>query len=269
MAKKLRRQARTRRRSVSRIDWQSLRLILKPVVTLTVLMLVAVAGWRSYSWLTLPATLPVRHVEVRGDLQRIEISRLRQQVNEAVKGGFFSIDLEGVRSGLESMPWVYGASLRRIWPDRLIIEIEEQKPIAQWGETALLNQYGEVFEVQLDSWDRQLPPISGEDGREKQLIKAFIEADDLLHPLGLQLAGLREDARRDQRLFLSNGIELALGRKDRQGRLGRFVVAYRQTLAPFMERISSLDLRYANGFAVRWKLGEMDGEFTKTRDDRA
>lgn len=269
MAKRRRKQNRARRSQARRIDWQIVWTILRPVAALSLVALISMTGLRSYQWLMSPTTLPVRHVELRGELERVDMDRLRHQVDAGVTGGFFSIDLEGVRGSLESLPWVYGASLRRIWPDRIIIELEQQKPIALWGKTAMLNQYGDVFEAQLAQAENRLPRISGEDGREKQLIEAFIKADSLLSPLGLRLAGLREDARQDQRLFLNDGIELALGRKNRQLRLSRFVVAYQQTLASFMARISSLDLRYANGFAVRWKQGGKGGEFTKTRDDRA
>ena len=268
MIRKQRKQARTRRKNVSRFDLQIYKAALKPVAILSVLMLVGFAGWKGYVWLTLPTTLPVQHVELRGDLRRIDMTRLEQQVNAEVKGGFFSIDLEKVRRGLESLPWVYAASLRRIWPDRLIIEIEEQKPIAHWGESGLLNRYGDVFEAKLDPADQSLARINGEDGREKALISDFIEAERLLQPLDLHLVGLREDARRDQRLFLDSGIELALGRKNRQQRLGRFVSVFRQTLVPVLARISVLDLRYANGFAVRWKQGEKAAKLTKTVDDR-
>jgi cell division protein FtsQ len=254
-----------RRKTTRRVDLQVFQAAVRPIATLSLLILTGVAGWRGYEWLTLPSTLPVHHVEMRGDLQRVDMERLRQQVNTAVKGGFFSIDLESVRNGLESLPWVYGASLRRIWPDRLIIEIEAQKPIVRWGDKGMLNQYGDVFKAELDP---SLPQILGEDGREKQLISDFIEVERALKPLDLRLLGLREDARRDQRLTLNNGIELALGRKNRQARLSRFVMSYPQTLAPLLPRISALDLRYANGFAVRWKEKGNTAKFTKIRDDK-
>jgi cell division protein FtsQ len=266
--KKQVRRTRSKAKAANRFDFPVMRAALKPVGILAVLLLVSIAGRLGYQWLMLPSTLPVQYVELRGDLSRVDMDRLREQVNAAVTGGFFSADLEGVRRDLESLPWVYGASLRRIFPDRIIVEIEEHKPIAQWGESGLLNQYGEVFEAELAKADYPLARLSGEEGREKQLISDFVEANGLLDPLDLHLAGLREDARRDQRLFLDSGIELALGRKDRQARLGRFVAAYPQTLAPFMLRISMLDLRYTNGFAVRWKQDKSAPELTKTKDDR-
>ncbi|RUM94939.1 MAG: cell division protein FtsQ [Thiothrix sp.] len=268
MVRKKRKQAQTRRKKARRFDMQIIKAAFKPVAMLSLLVLVGIAGWKGYQWLTLPTTLPIQHVELRGDLRRVDMDRLEQHVDAAVKGGFFSIDLEKVRSGLEALPWVYGASLRRIWPDRLIIEIEEQKPIAQWGEKGLLNRYGDVFEATLDQADQSLVRIQGEDGREEALISDFIEAERLLHPFGLRLVGLREDARRDQRLLLNNGIELALGRKNREERLVRFVSAYRRTLAPILARISVLDLRYANGFAVRWKKDGKAAKLTKTVNDR-
>lgn len=213
--------------------------------------MVSLGGFRAYQWLTHPDTLPIRDVAVEGQLEHLDRERLQNLIHAGIQGGFFSIDLEGLQAALKEMPWVYQVSVRRYWPDRIVIDIEEQTPIARWGEQGLLNQYGDVFEVQ--GAIEPLPEISGVDGREKILIEAFLKNDRLLRTVGLGLVGLHEDARQDQRLVLDNGIKLALGRRDQDLRLRRFVTAYNHTLEGFVDRIEELDLRYSNGFSVGWK----------------
>lgn len=260
------RQARRRRSVAARVNWQQWLGLLRPVSIVALALVVVIGGWRSYQWLMLPSTLPLVQVAVKGHLLRVSPDALEKQIRGAVNGGFFSIDLAVAKRQLKAIPWVYDVSLRRIWPDRLEVVIEEQQPIARWGAMALLNRYGEVFSAGLDSRSVVLPVISGVDGREHELIQAFVAADDLLNSLNLRLVELSEDPRGDQRLLLSSGVELALGRQERDVRLSRFAAAYRRTLAPVIDRISVLDLRYANGFSVRWR--HEQSKFTKTSDGR-
>ena len=65
----------------------------------------------------------------------------------------------------------------------------------------------------------------------------------------------KEDARGSWRIKLENGIVLKIGREHQAKRLKRFMVAYDQSLNEVLDKISVVDLRYTNGFAVKWKKG--------------
>ena len=254
---KPRKQAVSRRRSQQPVvdvrDWLPTAELLRPVLTLGFLLLLAVAAVRGYSWMMRPDTLPVKHVTVSGEFRYLAPEQLRQVLAERVRGGFFSLDLEQLRKELEALPWVYRVALRRGWPDRLHVAFEEQVPIARWGESAYLNRYGEVFAPPADGVQPQgLPQIVGEPGREKTLIEDFIRYDRVLRETGLMLVKLEEDARQDQHLELGNGMQLVLGRDARDARLMRFARIFSRTLASVAPQIAALDLRYSNGFSVRW-----------------
>ncbi len=251
------RQARRRVRWNPRARLAALRPHLRPALLSLVVVAVVMAGWRGYRWLMLPTTLPIRSVTLAGELKYVDPRRLQALLKNEVDAGFFGIDLAAIKQKLEALPWIYQVSLRRVWPDRLQITVEEQRPIARWGDEGLVNRYGDIFVASADKVDRTLPVITGRRDRCKALIREFNEADKLLYPLGLKLVSLVEDERGDQRLLLANGAHLALGRKHRYERLQRFVASYRGTLQPLMADVSRLDLRYSNGFAVKWKDGMM------------
>ena len=54
---------------------------------------------------------------------------------------------------------------------------------------------------------------------------------------------------------MNNGLLLSLGRSDTYPRMQRFVKTYTQTIAPRLADIERIDLRYTNGFAIRWRDG--------------
>ena len=59
---------------------------------------------------------------------------------------FFAFDVLGAKQSLEEHPWVRRAFAKKVWPDTLVLEIQEEIAIARWGEGQLLNQFGEIFE---------------------------------------------------------------------------------------------------------------------------
>lgn len=190
--------------------------------------------------------LPVRAIEVRG----AHHPETRQAVRPALArlaGGLASVDLEAARQGLEALPWVRTATLRRQWPHSLVVELEEHVPAAAWNDLAMLNVNGEVFPVK--PWPG-LPRFHAPEGMEKEVAARYGEFARLLGGLGGRITALRVDARRAWRVDLADGITIDLGR-DRLGeRLSRFITFY-PLVSARVAAIRRVDMRYPNGFAVQ------------------
>ncbi len=229
--------------------WRRQGVALMVVVSVIALIGAAVAKLRD------PHTLPIRTVVVEGELRHLNRERLVERAAPHVSGGFFSLRLGKAEHVLESLPWVHRVSLRRRWPDTLVIHVHEQVPIAYWGEQALLNRHGERFAPPKAEFPEGLPRLEGPDGKERELIERFLDFDSQLSRVGLQLMGLSKDRREAWHLELAGGIRLALGRGADTHRLERFLAAYPAALAHEAGRIARIDLRYTNGFAVAWRAG--------------
>jgi cell division protein FtsQ len=200
-----------------------------------------------------PAFL-LRTIVVEGGLKRVERREIVDALQGRLRGTFFTVDLESVRSLFEGIPWVRRAELRRVWPDSLQVRVEEQVALARWGQgtkAQLVNLQGELFRGQSDE---PLPVLAGPAGTESEVARRFIEFRGLLAPLGLEPRQVLLSSRLAWQLRLSNGLTIQLGRdseRDRvEDRLARFVSVFPKTLDS-RQRIDYVDLRYPNGFAVR------------------
>jgi cell division protein FtsQ len=189
---------------------------------------------------------PIREVTIRGELQHTLRSEIEAALYHRVSGNFFSVDVEGVRAALERLPWVRRAAVRRVWPDRLEATLEEHVALARWGETALVNTFGERF---AGGSKEPLPRFSGPRGAESEMTRRYARFSELVAPLGATVDEVILTPRLAWQLKLSNGVRLALGRDAdaAETRLERFV----QAAAKGVARYDYIDLRYPNGFAVR------------------
>ncbi|WP_082829684.1 cell division protein FtsQ/DivIB [Ectothiorhodospira sp. BSL-9] len=199
-----------------------------------------------------PETLPVRSVVIEGDFQYLDRQAISETLVPYVSGGFFSLDLRPVERAVEAMPWVHGVSVRREWPDRLVVRVDEQVPVARWGETALLNQYGELFHPPMESQPEGLPALWGRAGRERPLMERYLAVQARLADVGLEVEGLKEDARRSWVIHLQDGSQVVMGRGMDTDRLDRLVRMYPRLTEHRDEPIKRIDMRYTNGIAVAW-----------------
>jgi cell division protein FtsQ len=217
-------------------------------------LLLGAAVWGGRQLLD-PARFPLHTVRIESPLVRVAQQTIRDTVGQHVAAGFLGVDVDAVRDALQALPWVESATVRRAWPDKLIVRVTEQQALARWGSDALVNRRGELFRPQTDaSWER-LPLLRGPHDTSRQVAQQYVALQGMLSPLGLAITHLSLNERRALSLRLDNGLQLGLGRQDTDLRLLRFVRAFPQVLKPRLAMIESVDLRYTNGFAVRWRDG--------------
>ncbi len=190
---------------------------------------------------------PLREVRIMEAPAHVTMQQVETIVTQEVKGNFFTLDLGRARSGFEKLPWVRNVNVRRQWPDRLEVSLEEHVPLGRWSATALVNTYGELFAA---AYDGQLPAFVGPAGSEKEIAIQYGYFKRSLAALGMAPVQVQVSPRRAWQVRVSNGITLQLGRENVEPRLDRFVAAYERTLGRLQRRITYVDLRYPNGFAV-------------------
>jgi len=226
---------------------------LKP--TLALVTVVASAGGLALllEWMNDPAEWPVRSVHIEGDFRHLQRTDIQTIVEPLTSDGFFAMDVVTVQQRIQVLPWVEQVSVRRVWPDELNIQVREQRPVAHWGARGFLNARGQAFEPQQPQELAQLPHLVGPEGYERRVLEMYGRVLALLKPLKLGIGSLQLDARRTWRVQLSNGLAVEIGRGHPVQRLARFVRVYPAILVSGEGRALSVDLRYSNGFAVRWQ----------------
>ena len=227
--------------------WGNPRLLRAAAGFLVGLALLAFAAAALHELLR-PEVLPLRHIELTQATEHVTQAQVQAAVRPRVAGSFLAADLAAVRASVEALPWVRRASVRRVWPDRLEISIEEHVALARWGERELLNTFGERF---AGAAEAPLPLFVAPPGTEAELALRYRSFAAALAPLGTTLERVVLTQRFAWQLRLANGLHLMLGRDGQQAeaRLRRFVAVY-----PSLEKKKHheyVDLRYPNGFAMR------------------
>jgi cell division protein FtsQ len=200
-----------------------------------------------------PEAFPIRKIAVDGEFQQITPEEVQTFVSNAIHGSFFDVDVAHIRTQILDHPWIFDASVRRVWPDTIRVSIHEQIAIARWGEYGLLNRQADIFVPDADSLPPDLVVLDGPIGSEAELLARYNSAQERLAHVGLTISHMSLSDRRAWVLKISHGATLVVGRNSLDSRLDRFGRAFERVLKDNWMKVESIDLRYTNGFAIREK----------------
>jgi len=200
-------------------------------------------------------------VRLEGDLQRNSVTTVRANAMPHLRGNFFTMDLAQTRAAFEQVPWVRHAIVHRVWPNRLVVSLEEHQPVALWAgdenSDKMVNSHGEVFEANVgDVEDDSLPQFAGPEGSSAQVLDMYRRLQPLFTTLDTEVTALRLSGRGSWKVDLDDGAAVELGRGTQDEvveRTQRFIRTLPQVLHKFNAPLESADLRHAEGYAVKFK----------------
>lgn len=214
-------------------------------------------GYASVQWLIHRPIFELKKLELLGEVEHVNLIGFKANVLPEIRGSFFSADLQNVRRQIEKQPWVRKAFVQRSWPDGLKVRIEEHKVLAKWGESRLVNTYGEVFSANLAEVmdEDNMAVLNGPSGSELLVAKMYVESLEKLRKLGMQTAKLRLSDRYSWSLETDAALRIELGRDQESfsmdQKFDRLLKVYPKIQSEVMPHIVSIDLRNPRGVAVK------------------
>jgi len=158
----------------------------------------------------------VKQVDVMGE-GRLNEADVRSAIGIYPGEYFFGADLDRAQIRTESLPWVDRAVVRRLWPNRIVVQLVETKPYALWqqnGQFSLVSAKGEEITKLQDvrSMPEGLKTLIGPDApKHASFIEAALEGypdiwertESLVH-----MRGQRWD------LYMRGGVKVKLPETD-------------------------------------------------------
>ena len=195
----------------------------------------------------------IDRVVINGEFNYLSERDVIDLIDENVQTGFLTLDLPELNRKIVEQDWIRSSSIRRSWPATLIVNIEEEIPVARWGEQQLLNNVGDYIDVINKDSVSHLPVIFSQAGDTKEIIKIYQLISELLGPVGLRIDEVESDNAGSWTLTVLSDIKIILGRDQLVEKLQRLQSVWMAELSSQEKNINAIDLRYPNGLAVKWK----------------
>ena len=161
------------------------------------------------------------------------------------------LDAASVRESLKANPWIADATVLKLYPDHLQIDITERKAFALWqkdGQLAVIAEDGAVLEPYVTRRFTSLPLVVG-DGAETRA-RDFLALLAQHPPLQKQVRAVILVGERRWNLRLDNGVDVRLPEHDVGNALATLVRLDRDQKL-FSRDITAVDLRLQGRVTVR------------------
>jgi cell division protein FtsQ len=217
---------------------------------------------------------PVRFVRIQGAFNYLDKREIEVRILPLLERGYLEMDLDRIRSRIESVAWVSAVQIQRIWPDTLVLKVEEHAPFARFGEDRLLSSRGVVFAPHNTKPFATLPQIeapTGQSAKSADFLTAFQKLQAVAGGLGMHVLKVRISERNSWSIQIADGLTVELGRDEPVKTFQRFIATLSLLGEPPIRSMIRADLRYRNGYAVQWKPGAEPewSAFVKRNDPRS
>jgi cell division protein FtsQ len=212
-------------------------------------------------WAARQPLFALRSIRIEGDVTRNSLQTIRANAMPRLAGSYFNLRLDAARAAFESVPWVRQAVVRRVFPDRMVVRLEEHRAAALWAADGatdrLVNSFGEVFQANPgDVEDDALPTFTGPAGTAPRMLALHRRLAEQLTPLEVRIETLALSGRGSWRAELDSGAQLELGRGEDDElveRTRRFAATLPQVARRYGSTLQYADLRHRDGYALRLK----------------
>ena len=207
----------------------------------------------------------IESVTISHGLEHVDRGIVERTAWRSIHGNYLNVDLSQVEKALESLPGIYQAMVRRVWPDALELQVVETQAMARFQ--TLQNPDGNspdsYINLAPDQALRISPVLRGPGEQREMLVHTFFSVMPLLQeadlePLELSVSKAGRwalEVRSDSSLVPAR-FELLLGRDGVVEKVDRFTRSFTIALGDKADQIGRVDMRYVSGFAVQWKQGD-------------
>ena len=209
----------------------------------------------------------IERVMISNRLQHVDQGIIERTAWRSIHGNYLNVDLSQVEKALETLPGVYQAMVRRVWPDALELQVVETQAMARFQ--TLQNPNGGTPDSYINLAPGQAlrtsPVLRGPKEQRETLVDTFFSVMPLLQEAGLEplelsvsKAGRWTLEVRSEGSLVPARFELLLGRDGVVEKVDRFTRSFTIALGDKADRIGKVDMRYASGFAVQWEQGNTE-----------
>lgn len=221
----------------------------RSLAIIVILMLLVSSIW----WMTREGGLlskPIKHYQVDTQMEYVQPAELDAVMANYLGDSFWQVNLVLLQAEIVRLDWVNHVEVKRSWPDKLVLHIREQKPVARWGENGLVNHQGHVFYPANHELFDNLVVLDGDLAQSATVLLKLIAFQELLSKINMTVAALTQQPDETWQIDCLDASRIVLDGQESEKRLDRFVRAYQKLPKVLRKSAQVYDLRYSNGFIV-------------------
>lgn len=212
---------------------------------------VLTGGWRTtLDALTAGIGFSVASIEIRG-LSEADSTEISDRIDVTQTSSLLFVDAEKARARISEIPWVADVSVKKLYPNRIVVNLTERLPFALWqddGKVKVVDKTGTVTSDVLETRNAGLPLVVGQGANTR--VQEAVALINSAPSLRSKFRAAVLVAERRWNLITVDGIEILLPEEEPEQALQR-VVGLHESKKLLDRDLVVVDLRVPDRLFVR------------------
>lgn len=188
---------------------------------------------------------PVKEINIETSDKRFNENNIYNYLDNLYDKNLLKLDINDIKAYITQDRWINDAVISKIFPGTLNIRIIEHKPMANYNSD-VLTAIGELIP---DSSLENLPNIRDYTNNHIQSHKIYSEISEKLSIIGLSIQKI-EIYHSLVKIYTQKTI-LISDNENLYMNIERLLISFNKLKEVYKKEISSIDMRYSNGFAIK------------------
>ncbi len=192
----------------------------------------------------------VNRVIIEGDIYHVTPVQLTYIAQNRLYGTFFTLDIAGLKSAFQEIPWVDQVNVKRHFPHTIIVHINEYKALAKIGDEDMLAENGTIFDGADD--ELNLPVFYVSAAKASIALAKYRQIESVLNQHGDSLTKLWLTSPLITKFSTKNNLNVEICSSDLNEGLSRLNL-YWKKLYNLNPNLNSINLCYKNALAINYE----------------
>lgn len=192
----------------------------------------------------------VNKIVINGNLQHVTPVQLSYIAHNKLYGTFFTLNIEGLKSEFQELPWIRQVTLQRSFPHTIIVNIQEYHAVARIGDEDLLADDGQIFDGADD--DVNLPVLYVDSGSATDAYSKYLQVQQVMAKHNDKVTQVWIDNPRIIKFATAKNLTVTICDQDIRNKLNLLDV-YVDKLYAINNNLSSINMCYKDAVAINSK----------------
>jgi cell division protein FtsQ len=190
--------------------------------------------------------------------ESLDTDHVKASLAPLLQKSIFNVDADNARERISGIQWVKSSTVRKVYPDTLVVDVVERVPVALWksdGDLYLISRDGFAI-AKAEAHHMHLPQVVGDGAND--VASEFLAVIDRYPQLVRRANAYVRVGSRRWNLVLDNGVTILLPSDEWRGSLNQLVDL--QESRRILERdLEQIDMRLSDRLVFRLAPGAAKG----------
>lgn len=188
----------------------------------------------------------IDRIIIDGNMKHVTSNELENIANNKLHGTFFTLNITELQDRFEELVWVKHVSVKRVFPNTIVVKLQEHEPVANIDGMGILSSDGKIFNA-LDS--ESLPLLFVKLNNAQDAYQIYSKIEPIMEKHSDKILSLKMDNPRVIEIKTKNNLNIVFCHQDLDDKI-KNLDEYWNKLNEILPNFNSMNFCYKDAVTI-------------------